>query len=62
MPLFVRGGSIVPFGGDIQSTAEESKSLLTLYVYAGRDGSFSLYEDEGTNYNYERGGFAATYS
>ena len=46
MPLFVRGGSIVPFGGDIQSTAEESKEPLTLYVYAGRDGSFSLYEDE----------------
>ena len=55
MPLFVRGGSIVPFGGDIQSTAEESKEPLTLYVYAGRDGSFSLYEDEGTNYNYENG-------
>ncbi len=55
MPLFVRGGSIVPFGGDIQSTAEESKEPLTLYVYAGRDGSFSLYEDEGTNYNYEKG-------
>ena len=40
MPLFVRGGSIVPFGGDIQSTAEESKEPLTLYLYAGRDGSF----------------------
>lgn len=55
MPLFVRGGSILPLGPDVQSTAEVSDKPLTVFVYAGRDGAFTLYEDEGTNYDYERG-------
>ena len=55
MPLYVRAGSILPVGGDIQSTAEVSTEPLTLFVCAGRDGSFTLYDDEGVNYNYEKG-------
>ncbi|UOG76440.1 DUF5110 domain-containing protein [Hymenobacter tibetensis] len=58
MPLFVKEGSILPFGPEIQYTAEKPTDPVTLYVYTGKDASFSLYEDEGVNYNYEKGAFA----
>ena len=58
MPLFVRGGSIVPTGGAVQYAAQPSDEPVTILVYAGKDGSFNLYDDEGTNYNYEKGEFA----
>ena len=58
MPVYVREGSIVPFGPEIQYVDEKPADNITLYVYAGRDGSFLLYEDEGINYNYEKGKFA----
>lgn len=58
MPLFVRQGAIVPVGPAIEYTGQRPGAPLTLLVYTGRDGSFTLYEDEGTNYNYERGAFA----
>lgn len=58
MPLFVRGGSIVPAGGDIQYAAQKSDEPVTIVVYGGRDGDFTIYEDEGTNYNYEKGAFS----
>ena len=48
----------MPAGGDIQSTAETSDEPVTIVVYAGRDASFTLYDDEGTNYNYEKGAYA----
>ena len=54
MPLFVRAGSIVPYGPDIQYAMEKSDPI-ELRVYPGADGSFALYEDEGDNYNYEKG-------
>ncbi|MDO9376600.1 MAG: glycoside hydrolase family 31 protein [Ferruginibacter sp.] len=58
MPLFIREGSIVPVGPELQYTAEKSADTITLYVYGGKDASFTLYEDEATNYNYEKGQFA----
>ena len=58
IPVFVREGAIIPFGPEIQYCDEQPASQITLYVYAGADGSFQLYEDEGTNYNYERGNYA----
>jgi alpha-D-xyloside xylohydrolase len=58
MPLFVREGSILPFGPAVQYTAEKPADVITLYVYTGKDGAFSLYEDENVNYNYEKGAFA----
>lgn len=58
MPLFVRAGSIVPFGPEIMYTSEKQPETITLYVYAGRDGNFTLFEDEGVNYNYEKGNYA----
>ena len=58
MPIFVKAGSIIPVGPELQYTAERPADPITLYVYAGADGAFTLYEDEGVNYNYEQGGFA----
>jgi len=55
MPLFVKEGSIIPIGPDIQFTDEKPADPITLMVYTGRDCTFTLYEDEGTNYNYEKG-------
>ena len=58
MPVFVKEGSIIPFGPDLQYTDEKLADTITLYVYTGKDASFSLYEDENINYNYEKGAFA----
>lgn len=58
MPLFVRAGSIVPIGPEIMYSDEKQPETITLFIYGGRDGSFTLYEDEGVNYNYEKGKYA----
>jgi alpha-D-xyloside xylohydrolase len=58
IPLFVRSGSIVPVGPDMQWSDEKKADKITLFVYAGENGRFTLYEDEGTNYNYEKGKYA----
>ena len=58
IPLYVREGAIVPYGPDMQYSDEKKAENITLYVYAGQDGKFTLYEDEGVNYNYEKGKYA----
>lgn len=58
IPLFVRAGSIIPFGPEIQYTDEKKADSIKLYVYQGANVSFTLYEDEGTNYNYEKNRYA----
>ena len=58
MPLFIRAGSIIPFGPELQYTGEKPADPVTLYVYAGANGKFSLYEDDGLTYGYEKGAFA----
>lgn len=58
IPLFVRTGSIIPFGPEIQYTDEKKADSIKLYVYQGADASFTLYEDEGSNYNYEKNKYA----
>ena len=58
MPLFVKEGAIIPFGPDIQWVDEKPADTISLFVYTGRDGHFTLYEDEGDNYNYENGAFS----
>ena len=58
MPLFASAGSIIPYGPEMMYSNEKQAEEITLYVYAGKDGSFTLYEDEGVNYNYENGEFA----
>lgn len=57
IPLFVRAGSIVPYGPEVQYTSEKKWDNLTLCIYPGNNGSFTLYEDEGDNYNYENGAY-----
>ena len=57
MPIFVRAGSILPYGPDIQY-ATESVDPMEIRVYRGADGNFTLYEDENDNYNYESGSYA----
>jgi len=58
MPLFVKEGSILPVGPQLQYTSEKPADTITLFIYTGKDAAFTLYEDEGTNYNYEKGAFA----
>ena len=58
MPLFVRAGSIVPIGPDVQYAAEKPAEPIELRIYAGADGDFTLYEDENDGYAYEKGAFA----
>jgi len=55
IPLYVKEGSIIPVGPAIQYTDEKPADPITLYVYSGRDCAFTLYEDDGTNYDYENG-------
>jgi len=55
LPLYVRSGSIIPFGPEIQYTTEKPSDPITVFVYRGSDGVFSLYEDDGLTYDYEKG-------
>jgi alpha-D-xyloside xylohydrolase len=58
MPVFVRAGSIVPMGPDVEYATEKPADPIELRVYRGADASFTIYEDENDNYNYEKGGRA----
>ncbi len=55
LPVHVRAGSIVPLGPDLEYTDEKPADPITLYVYAGSGGRFTLYEDDGISNGYERG-------
>jgi len=58
IPIFVKEGSIIPCGPEIQYTDEKPADPIRLFVYTGSDASFSLYEDENINYDYEKGIFS----
>lgn len=58
MPLYVKAGSIIPMAPFQQYTNEKKSDALELRIYDGADGNFTLYEDEGDNYNYEKGKYA----
>ena len=58
IPVFVPEGSIIPLGPTMEWSDEKPAELIHLYVYAGHDAHFQLYEDEGTNYNYEKGKYS----
>jgi alpha-D-xyloside xylohydrolase len=58
IPVFVPEGAILPFGPEIEWTDQKPADNIILYVYAGHDGEFTLYEDEGTNYDYEKEEYA----
>lgn len=55
IPVFIRAGSILPFGPTEQYASEKNESPIELRIYPGADATFNLYEDEGTNYDYEKG-------
>ena len=58
IPLYVRAGAIIPFGPELQYTGEKPADPITLCVYAGANGTFTLYEDDGLTNGYEKGAFA----
>ncbi len=58
IPVFVRAGSIVPMGPEIEYTAQQQDGSLDIFIYGGKDGSFTLYEDDGLTYAYEKGAYA----
>jgi alpha-D-xyloside xylohydrolase len=55
LPLFVRAGSILPLGPDIEYAAEKPANPIEIRVYRGANGTFTLYEDENDGYKYEKG-------
>jgi alpha-D-xyloside xylohydrolase len=58
IPLYVKGGSIIPFGPKVQYATEKRWDELEIRIYPSAAGEFTLYEDENDNYNYERGKFS----
>jgi alpha-D-xyloside xylohydrolase len=58
IPLFMRAGSIVPTGPYMQYVDEKPTDPIELRIYAGADGSFTIYEDEGDSYRYEKGAYS----
>ena len=58
IPLYIKGGSILPWGPDVQYATEKAWDDLEIRVYPGTDGRFVLYEDENDNYNYEQGRYS----
>ena len=58
IPVFLPEGAILPVGPEMEWSDQKKAELIDLYVYAGKDGEFTIYEDEGTNYNYEKGKYA----
>ncbi|HLO59151.1 MAG TPA: TIM-barrel domain-containing protein [Bacteroidales bacterium] len=55
IPLFIKAGSIIPMGKIVQYVSEKPADTLEIHLYKGKDAQFDLYEDEGDNYNYEKG-------
>src|SRR3984957_3072518 len=58
IPLYVRAGSIVPMGPEMEWSTQKPEDPIELRIYRGADGQFTLYEDENDNYNYEKGKYA----
>jgi len=58
MPLYVRAGSILPLGPDVEYATEKPANPIEVRVYRGANGAFTLYEDENDTYNYEKGAYS----
>lgn len=58
MPMYVPSGAILVYGPQIQYVDEVPATELSVSVYAGKDGSFTLYEDDGVTYSYENGSYS----
>ena len=57
IPIYAKSGTIIPFGPEVQSASAKSDPI-DLRIYDGADGDFTLYEDEGDNYDYEHGAYS----
>jgi alpha-D-xyloside xylohydrolase len=60
IPMFVRAGTVLPLGAEVQHTAAQQHAPLEVLVFSGADASFNLYEDAGDGYGYESGEYALT--
>lgn len=60
IPIFVKAGSILPTAEGLRYASQKPAQPMKVYVYPGADGAFTLYEDEGDNYNFENGAYAVT--
>ena len=58
MPIYIKAGSILPFGPKVQYAKEKKDAPLEIRIYPGKNATFTLYEDEGDNYNYEKGNYS----
>ncbi|MBK7028133.1 MAG: DUF5110 domain-containing protein [Bacteroidales bacterium] len=58
IPVYIKEGSVLPWGPEIQYAMEDTDQPLTICIFAGKNGSFTLYEDEGVNYQYEKGHYS----
>ena len=58
LPLYVKAGAVLPMGPEVQYASEKPWDDLQIRIYTGADGSFTLYEDEGDGYGYEKGAFS----
>ena len=58
MPVYVRAGSIIPFGPAVQYATEKKWDNLEIRIYPGADGTFTLYEDDGNTYGYEKNAYS----
>ncbi len=57
IPLFVKGGSIVPRNRPVQYVGADTNQEMDIVVYVGNDATFSLYEDDNETYAYEKGDY-----
>lgn len=58
MPVFVKAGSVIPLAAVPQYSTIQNFKELTIKVFPGKNAAFTLYEDEGDNYNYENGAYS----
>lgn len=58
MPLYVKAGSIIPMGPEMEYATQRPADTIELRIYSGADGTFKFYEDANDTYNYEKGAFA----
>lgn len=61
IPSFIKAGTILPIGPVVQYSSEKKWNKLEIRIYPGANGSYTLYEDEGDNYNYEKGAYSAIF-
>ena len=57
IPIYAKAGSIIPFGPEVQSASAKADPI-DIRIYPGADGDFTLYDDEGDNYDYEHGAYS----